>query len=313
VPAQTELDVLLAGHDTERAAATLRTVGWTVRQCDTAEQAVEACRADPPTVLVLDENAGLSADGCTVQAIKRDPDLFGIGIVVRCRSLGVRDAVERLAGGADNVLVDPVADAELVAAVRTTARICELQEELRGRAAALERLAFFDGLTDQPNRRFLDRQLAALISAAGRHGRPLSVVLFDIDRFKAVNDAHGHAIGDAVIAEVAARLAGRLRAEDHLGRFGGEEFLVLLPDTGPKAAAAVAEDLRAAVEATPIGTSEGDITVTVSGGWAVWEGEAPHELVSRADAALYEAKAAGRNAVRPAPAQRFFRRAQTSR
>jgi diguanylate cyclase (GGDEF)-like protein len=300
MPAQTELDVLLADPQEDRreaAAATLRAVGWNVMLCGTAEEAVDACRAKPPAVLVIDVDAGTVGEGCVIDAIKRDPDLFAIGVVVRGRELGVDSAMDNLTRGADGLLVDPVAEAELVAAVRSAARVRALREELRSRADDLERLAFFDSLTDLPNRRFLDRQLAALISGAGRHGRPLAAVLLDIDRFKAINDSHGHATGDAVIAGVAARLAGRLRAEDHLGRFGGEEFLVLLPDTGPEAAAGVAEDLRAAVESAPFDSPAGALGVTISGGWSVWEGEAPHELIARADAGLYEAKNAGRNCV----------------
>ena len=308
--AQTELDVLLADPDTQRrkeAAAALTAVGWRVTCCTTAEEAVEACRRSLPTVVVADVDAGRVGGSSIIEAIKGDPHLFAAGVVVRAREADPEEALEGLGRGAQGLLVDPVTDAELVAAVSVAARMGTLQEELRNRAAALERLAFFDGLTNLPNRRFLDRQLVALISAAKRHGRPLCAALFDIDRFKAVNDTHGHAIGDTVIAEVAVRLAERLRTEDHVGRFGGEEFLVLLPDTGPDAAEAVAEDLRAAVDETPIATSVGDLTVTVSGGWAVWGGEAPHELVSRADAALYAAKEGGRNRVEAAGESRFFR------
>jgi two-component system cell cycle response regulator len=300
VPARTELDVLLADPEDgrrEAAASTLRSVGCNVTTYASARDAVQACRAGLPAVLVVDVDACRADDLRVIDAIKRDPDLFSIGVVVRGRRLDVDDALDSLARGAHGLLVDPVSDAELVASVRSAARMGVLQEELRNRAEALEHLAFSDGLTDLPNRRFLDRQLSALISGASRHGRPLAVALVDVDRFKLVNDVHGHAAGDAVLAEVAKRLQSRLREEDHLGRFGGEEFLVLLPDTNAEAAAHVAEDLRAAVADGPLPSPAGELPVTISAGWAAWDGDEPHGLVARADAALYEAKAAGRNRV----------------
>ncbi|MCW2966922.1 MAG: diguanylate cyclase [Solirubrobacteraceae bacterium] len=302
--ARTDLDVLLADPDRQRrrdAAEVLRSVGWSVREFDGAAAAVEACHELAPAVVLADVDACRADDLRMIDAIKRDPDLFGIGVVIRGRRLDVDDALDGLARGAHGMLVDPVADAELVASVRSAARTGLLQEELRSRAEALERLAFSDGLTEIPNRRFLDRQLGALISGARRHGRPLAVAMVDIDRFKAVNDAHGHAVGDIVIAEVARRLGARLRTEDHLGRFGGEEFLVLLPDATQDAAAAVAEDLRQEVTSAPIATGVGPLDVTVSIGWAVWDDAEPaHALVARADAAMYRAKGDGRNCVRGA-------------
>jgi two-component system, cell cycle response regulator len=136
-------------------------------------------------------------------------------------------------------------------------------------------------------------QLAGQVSGAHRHERPLSVAIVDVDHFKAINDTRGHAEGDQVLVAVARALREHLRAEDQLGRLGGEEFLVVLPDTDPEAAVAAAEKLRASVAETG---------VTVSIGWAAWEGESPEELVRRADDALYAAKAAGRDRAVGAPA-----------
>jgi two-component system cell cycle response regulator len=300
------MEVLLADpHDARRAAAaeTLRSVGCRVRQHARATDAIAACRERPPVVLLVDEDACRADDMRVIDAIKKDPDLFGIGVVVRARRLDVDDALDGLARGAHGVLLDPVADAELVATVRSAARTGALQEELRNRAESLERLAFSDGLTQLPNRRFLDRQLDALISGARRHDRPLAVALVDADHFKSINDRHGHAVGDEVLTEIARRLSGRLRAADHLGRFGGEEFLALLPETTPDAAEAVAEDLRAEVAGRPIQSAAGPLDVTVSVGWAAWECDPPHGIVARADEALYRAKAAGRNRVEGAPTE----------
>ena len=165
------------------------------------------------------------------------------------------------------------------------------------RSHQLEQLAFTDPLTGVDNRRSTLRRLAATISGARRHGRPLAVVMIDIDHFKAVNDEHGHDTGDAVLVTVAARLAERLRREDAVGRLGGEEFLVLLPDTDQCAAATVAESLRRAGADEPVNIRGQEIAITISVGWAIWRDESAEALVRRADEALYLAKAAGRNAV----------------
>ena len=122
------------------------------------------------------------------------------------------------------------------------------------------------------------------------------MVVVDVDRFKAVNDTFGHAVGDAVLRAVAVRLLTDLRDEDLAARWGGEEFLLMLPDIGD--AAAVAERLRAAVAAEPVRAEEQTVPVTASFGWATWDGgESAEALVARADAALYEAKQAGRDRV----------------
>jgi diguanylate cyclase (GGDEF)-like protein len=130
-----------------------------------------------------------------------------------------------------------------------------------------------------------------------------SVLICDIDHFKAVNDGHGHAAGDHVLGEVTHVLRENLRAEDQLGRLGGEEFLVLLPDAGGEAAAAAAEKLRAEVERREVEVEGHALSVTVSAGWATFDGgEEPDGLLRRADDALYDAKRRGRNRVEGAPA-----------
>jgi diguanylate cyclase (GGDEF)-like protein len=117
--------------------------------------------------------------------------------------------------------------------------------------------------------------------------------MIDVDHFKAVNDTQGHAAGDRVLAAVAHAMREHLRAEDQLGRLGGEEFLALLPDADARAAKAAAEKLRASVLETG---------VTISVGWAAWDGESADELLGRADGALYTAKERGRDCVVGAPA-----------
>jgi diguanylate cyclase (GGDEF)-like protein len=166
----------------------------------------------------------------------------------------------------------------------------------------LEAMLFEDPLTGLSNRRFILTQLSAAISAARRHGRPLTIAIVDIDHFKAVNDEHGHATGDRVLAAVASCLRTHLRAEDQLGRLGGEEFLALVPDADASVAASAVEKLRTEVGRMTVEHAGADLGVTVSIGWAAWEGESAEELMRRADEALYEAKRSGRDRVEGAPA-----------
>jgi two-component system, cell cycle response regulator len=119
-----------------------------------------------------------------------------------------------------------------------------------------------------------------------------------------VNDRFGHLAGDEALRMMAFVLRGAVRKEDVLGRFGGEEFVVVLPDTDPDGAAAVAEDLRAAIAERPISLDRRSVELTISAGWAMWEGESLERLLGRADDALYAAKAAGRNRVAAAKARR---------
>jgi diguanylate cyclase (GGDEF)-like protein len=159
-------------------------------------------------------------------------------------------------------------------------------------------LANMDALTGAANRRGTEAALLAASSAAARHMQPLAVLIVDIDHFKKVNDTLGHSSGDEVLREVTDRLRGCLRAEDVLGRWGGEEFLAVLPFTGADGAAAVAERLRQAVSARPVRVDQHEPNLTVSIGVAVSDrGATPDELVSAADEALYRAKTGGRNRV----------------
>ncbi len=161
----------------------------------------------------------------------------------------------------------------------------------------LDRLARVDSLTGLYNRRHLDEQLTALLSVARRRQEPVSVLLIDVDHFKHVNDSAGHAGGDRALKQVACRLRSVVRTEDLVGRWGGEEFLVLLPNSGSAAALVLAERLRSAVAATPINLGETSVLVTISIGVATGITTAEDVLVRSADDAMYESKHLGRNRV----------------
>jgi diguanylate cyclase (GGDEF)-like protein len=178
-------------------------------------------------------------------------------------------------------------------------RLVESRGALRAANADLVLLARVDRLTGLPNRRHVEEQLTRLIHGSHRHAQPLGLLMIDVDHFKAVNDSHGHAAGDEVLRVLAAQMASSLRGEDILGRWGGEEFLALLPNTAPEAAMAVAERLRCAVSGASIKLADGrSIAVTVSIGCASTTTGAPaDELLAIADQALYRAKKLGRNRV----------------
>jgi diguanylate cyclase (GGDEF)-like protein len=163
------------------------------------------------------------------------------------------------------------------------------------------RLSITDGLTGLWNYRYFQMTVEKEVERAARFGRPLAVLMLDLDHFKAVNDSYGHQRGDEVLAELATRVRSQVRDVDTLARYGGEEFIAVLPETDGQGASLVAERIRDAVAAQPFGaTGALPITLTVSIGVAVFpsHGDDAAGLVRSADAALYEAKRSGRNAWR---------------
>lgn len=211
-------------------------------------------------------------------------------VVVRALELGVNDYIQR-----------PLDPNELIARTLTQIRRKRYNEELRASVEHTIELAVTDGLTGLNNRRYLDNHLKLLIDRAAARGRPLSVCLTDIDRFKSINDTYGHDAGDDVLKELAARIRTTVRGADLACRFGGEEFVVVMPDTTLEMAAAIAERLRSAIEDKPfkVGVESKELVVTASLGIAALSATigSPAQLLKSADQALYEAKTGGRNRV----------------
>ncbi len=201
--------------------------------------------------------------------------------------------------GADDVVDQSIPAAELAVRLRSLVRRKRVGDRQRARMQDSLRLAMVDPLTGLYNRRYAGPHLSAIASRAAETGQPYAVMVVDLDRFKRVNDQHGHAAGDLVLVEVARRLTANLRDTDLLARIGGEEFLIVLPDSGMADARGVAERLCHAVEERPIRLPSGaGLTVTVSIGVAVSGGTASVDaVVEQADLALLDSKVSGRNQV----------------
>jgi len=180
----------------------------------------------------------------------------------------------------------------------TLGREYEKRRAAEGRAERATRLAITDSLTEILNRRGITIRLLQSIAQSERYHRPLSVALLDIDRFKEVNDTHGHPAGDWVLKEVARLLTETLRAPDSLGRYGGEEFLLVLPETDLDATHVITERVRRRVRQTDFDVDGTSIKLTVSVGATQFQtGEPLADLFARVDRALYDAKESGRNLV----------------
>lgn len=282
--------------------ADLEEEGYRVAEAVDGTAALEQCRTLRPDVVLLDiEMPGL--DGYQVLArLKADPDLTNIPVVFLTSRTDTADIVAGLRGGAHDYLKKPFEPAELLARVGSAAHVKALQDQLWERNAELSRISRTDSLTGLFNRWHLQDELSRQRRTAERHHEPLAVALFDIDHFKHVNDTYGHPAGDLVLVEFARRLAAQVRAGDVVGRWGGEEFLVLMPRTDLEGALCVAERIRAVTAASPV-TGGGDtIAITVSGGCALGHAEASEDLIKLADDRLYQAKTGGRNRIVAGPA-----------
>jgi len=209
--------------------------------------------------------------------------------------------VKALEIGINDVIAKPIDPLELAARVRTQVKRKRYTDFLRNNLDQSLEAAVTDQLTGLHNRRYMTGQLQALVARAARGGEPVGCLLLDIDHFKKINDSFGHDVGDEVLREFAVRLASNVRAIDLPCRHGGEEFVVIMPDTGLEAAERVAERIRLHVAGAPFRVSGGRelLTVTISIGVAVTIAgdDTPAKLLKRADEAVYEAKASGRNKV----------------
>ena len=291
----------------ELLRARLESWGFETESAGNGEQALQVVDRSPPDLILLDVMMPV-IDGVEVaRRIKGNANLPFIPIIMQTALDSTEDKVEGLEAGADDYITKPIDFAELRARLRSMLRIKRLQEELEERERQLleanERLRYMsqtDGLTGLDNRRHLEDELEQMFAHASRLNEPLACVMCDLDKFKSVNDTYGHQAGDAVLVQCAEILKRAARQIDRVGRYGGEEFLLLLPGAQLDSAVTFAERVRKEVEAHTFTFDGGTLRRTASFGVAGW----PHPripscdaLVRAADDALYVAKETGRNRV----------------
>lgn len=261
-----------------------------------AEALEQLSVADAPRLAILDwvmpELDGL--DVCRHLRKRQGPYVYVILLTARSEH---KDLVTAFDADVDDFLAKPFDASELRARLRSGARVLELQEGLLRSQEELRRQATHDHLTGTLTRRAVVHQLDLELRRAARDGSAIAVLLADLDHFKRVNDEYGHSAGDAVLLEAAARIRSVLRGHEAIGRYGGEEFLIVLPNCGPSAAAAVAARACLALSTTPIEAAGSMLRMTMSVGIATAPvgADSARDLVDGADQALYRAKAAGRN------------------
>jgi two-component system, cell cycle response regulator len=262
-------------------------------------EAIDFVTVHEPAVVITDwempDVTGLEL----CEQIRRDNHAYTY-IILLTSNTNKDQLIRGLDAGADDYLTKPFDRGELLARIRVGRRISELHRQVQARNKMLEELALTDALTGLPNRRAVEHWVARELSAAARHGFPLWVVMADLDRFKSINDAHGHDAGDQVLKKFAAILKGNTRASNMCGRIGGEEFVLVLGHSDRAGVQIAIERVRQELEAQTFTINGATIRVTASFGIAGFHNRrAPEfaQLLRTADGALYAAKALGRNRI----------------
>jgi len=291
----------------ELLRARLEARGYTVRTATDGQQALDSVKENPPDLILLDVMMPRMSGIEVVRRIKTDKDLPFIAVIMQTALDSTESRVQGLDAGADDYITKPINFAELEARVRSMLRIKKLQEDLESRELELEdmndrlrRVSQTDGLTGLDNRRYLEERLHEMFEHSLRLHEPLTAVMCDVDHFKSVNDSHGHQAGDAILRQFADLIKQQAREIDRVGRYGGEEFMIILPGTVLDAAVTFAQRVREDIEKHVFTYEDLELKRTVSCGVAAW----PHpkistrdQLIRAADDSLYVAKETGRNKV----------------
>jgi two-component system, cell cycle response regulator len=293
--AEADITILLVDDSRTMRAILRRSLvgaGYRVIEAGDGAEGVLQCRDQQPDLVLMDVDMPVMNGHEALIAIRSDDATSDTAVVFLTARSGTDDVIEGLGLGAQDYLKKPCEPGELLARVKGTLMVKAKQDELRRRAQEATASSSIDALTGLGNRRFLEDNIRLLTSDY----HTLAAIMIDIDFFKRINDTEGHPTGDLVLQEIAARLARELREPTVLGRYGGEEFLVVVPELDEAAVAVIGERLRRSVSATTVEIGDGrSIDVTVSVGVAVGPAKDLSDSIARADAALYKAKRNGRN------------------
>lgn len=281
---------------------TLERAGYEVSAVENGRLAVEQLsQAEGPRLALLDWVMP-ELDGPGVcREVRRQQEQAYVYMVLLTSKESKEDIVAGLESGADDYLTKPFNVEELKARLRTGERILHLEGRLVEAREQMRFKATHDALTSIWNRGVIMDLLGRELSRSQRESGCTIVLLGDVDHFKSVNDTYGHPVGDEVLQEIARRLLLSIRSYDFVGRYGGEEFLMVLNNCKPQFAEARAEEIRKAIGSRPIQTATGSLQVTMSFGLLLshdWGVRPVEELLHEVDAALYAAKAGGRNCIK---------------
>ncbi|AKF07546.1 diguanylate cyclase [Sandaracinus amylolyticus] len=285
----------------EYVAGLLRGHGYRVIAVDGAQKLLDLHRQGQVDLVLLDVMMeGLSGvDCCRILKSTTPPEIFVPVILVTGRT-DPESRIEGLRIGADDYVTKPFDERELLARVEAMLRIKRSHDDLGAARERLQRLAVQDELTGLYNVRYLNSRLTEEYKRAERHRDPLALAMIDVDHFKQVNDRFGHEAGDAVLREVGVRLKKSVREIDVVTRYGGEEFVVLLPSTHLAGALVVADRVARTLREEPFDVAGTKMPVTASIGLALFPSRGVHskeELLRSADRALYRAKDEGRDRI----------------
>lgn len=270
--------------------------GYDVVQAADGVEAWQVLQGDDAPMLAILDWVMPKVDGIEVcRRLRATPEGRRVFVYLLTARSSTEDMMAGLEAGANDYIIKPFSHAELEVRLRNGRRMVELHQELVTAREALRTQAMVDALTQLWNRRAFMELAGKELARASRQERSTSALMIDVDHFKKLNDTYGHAAGDEALKEIADRIKDALRTGDHLGRYGGEELVALLPDCGVPGAYAVAERVRRAVRRTALRLQAGDVPVSVSIGAASARHGRLEDLLERADQALYQAKREGRD------------------
>ncbi|OGG99555.1 MAG: hypothetical protein A2600_08740 [Candidatus Lambdaproteobacteria bacterium RIFOXYD1_FULL_56_27] len=277
----------------------LRKENYLINVAYDGESALELANKVLPDLILLDVMMP-GIDGYeTCKRLKANVRTEPIPVIFLTAKTETKDVVLGFESGAVDFVSKPFSAVVLLARVRTHLKLRRALVELEEKNQVLEQMVISDGLTQLYNHKFIFEILSKELADARRYGDPVSVIMFDLDHFKKVNDVYGHPVGDEVLVKVARTIKDSIRESDLAGRYGGEEFLVVLPKATLADTKVVAEKIRKNIAA--LTWTQPGLAITISGGATEFNGGNELELIDTADKLLYEAKNNGRNRIAFAP------------